>query len=125
MRNVLQWSWWIGSVSRRIGLVMSMTLLLTAAVAVVSLRGLSTLNAQLDTTVRQQSQAAGLVGEMLAESQRLSDSARLAAAAPTPEARDAALEQLEASKKALGERVDQISAQLGDAPELQKALQEG
>ena len=62
---------------------------------------------------------------MLEESQRLSDSARRAASAPTPEARDAALAQLEASKKALGERVDEISARLSNAPELQKALQEG
>src|SRR5688572_1079798 len=98
---------------------------LTAAVAGVSLRGLHALNSELDRTVVEQSQAAALVGAMLEESQRLSDSARLAASAPTPEARDAALAQLEASKKALGERVDEISARLSNAPELQKALQEG
>jgi methyl-accepting chemotaxis protein len=125
VRKLLQSSWWTGSVSRRIGLIMSMMLLLTGAQAIVSLRGLSTLNAQLDSTVSQQSHAAALVGGMLAESQRLADSARLAAAATTPAARDAALAQLQASKKALGEAVDQISAQLSDAPELQQALQEG
>ena len=125
MRKLLQWSWWTGSVSRRIGVITVLTMALTAAVAAVSLRGLHTLNSELDRTVREQSQAAALVGAMLEESQRLSDSARLAAGAPTPEARDAALAQLEASKKALGERVDEISARLSNAPELQKALQEG
>jgi methyl-accepting chemotaxis protein len=125
MRKLLKWSWWTGSVSRRIGVLMLLTMALTAAVAVVSLRGLDTLKSELDRTVREQSQAATLVGSMLQESQRLSDSARLAASAPTPEARDAALAQLEASKKALGERVDEISARMNNAPELQKALQEG
>jgi methyl-accepting chemotaxis protein len=112
-------------VSRRIGVITLLTMVLTAAVAGVSLRGLHALNSELDRTVVEQSQAAALVGAMLEESQRLSDSARLAASAPTPEARDAALAQLEASKKALGERVDEISARLSNAPELQKALQEG
>ncbi|HKQ16130.1 MAG TPA: methyl-accepting chemotaxis protein [Steroidobacteraceae bacterium] len=125
MRNLLQWSWWTGSVSRRIGVITLLTMILTAAVAAVSLRGLHALNSELDRTVREQSQAASLVGAMLQEAQRLSDSARLAASAATPEERDAALLQLEASKKALGERVDEISARLSNAPELQKALQDG
>jgi hypothetical protein len=99
--KLLQWSWWTGSVSRRIGVITLLTMVLTAAVAAVSLRGLHALNSELDRTVREQSQAAALVGAMLQESQRLSDSARLAASASTPEARDAALLQLEASKKAL------------------------
>lgn len=125
MSKLLQWSWWTGSVSRRIGVITFLTMVLTGAVAFVSLRGLHALNSELDRTVREQSQAAALVGAMLQESQRLSDSARLAASAPTPEAREAALEQLEASKKALGERVDEISGRLGNAPELQEALQAG
>jgi len=107
VRKLLQWSWWTGSVSRRIGVITLLTMVLTAAVATVSLRGLHALNSELDRTVREQSQAAALVGAMLQESQRLSDSARAAASAPTPEERDAALLQLEASKKALGERVDE------------------
>jgi methyl-accepting chemotaxis protein len=125
MRKLLQWSWWTGSVSHRIGVITLLTMVLIAAVAFVSLRGLHTLNSELDRTVREQSQAATLVGAMLQETERLSDSARLAASAPTPEARDAALTQLDASKKALGERVDTISARMSNAPELQKALQEG
>ena len=99
MRKLLKWSWWTGSVSRRIGVITLLTMALTAAVAFVSLRGLHTLKSELDRTVREQSQAATLVGAMLQESQRLSDIARLAASAPTPEARDAALAQLEARRR--------------------------
>ena len=57
MRKLLQWSWWTGSVSRRIGVITVLTLALTAAVAFVSLRGLHVLNSELDRTVREQSQA--------------------------------------------------------------------
>lgn len=118
-------SWWTGSVGRRIGLIMFLTMLLTGAVAAVSLRGLATLNGRLDHTVAEQLEAAQLVTKMLDESHRLSVSARKAAAAATPEERAAALAELDAAKKSLGERVDEISARLKDAPELQTALQEG
>ena len=114
-----------GSISKRIGAIMLLVIALTVAVAFVSLRGLSELNKQLDSTVAEQSRAADLVGGMLEESRRLSDSARRAVEAATPEERDIALAQLENSKKAFGERVDAISAQLQDAPELQQAMQEG
>jgi methyl-accepting chemotaxis protein len=113
------------SISKRIGAIMLLVIALTGAVAFVSLRGLSALNNQLDSTVAEQSRAAEMVGGMLEESRRLSENARRAVSATTPEERDAALEQLEASKKAFGERVDTISAQLKDAPELQQAMQEG
>lgn len=118
-------SWWTGSVGRRIGLIMFLTMLLTGAVAAVSLRGLATLNGRLDHTVAEQLEAAQLVTKMLDESHRLSASVRKAAAAATPEERAAALAELDAAKKSLGERVDEISARLKDAPELQTALQEG
>jgi methyl-accepting chemotaxis protein len=118
-------SWWNRSVSRRIGFIMVLAMAMAGAVAAVSLRGLSTLNTQLEHTVAQQSQAAQLVGSMLDDSRRLSDSVRRAAAATTPEERAIALTELEAAKKSLGERIDAISAQLQDAPELQAALQEG
>jgi len=114
-----------GSISKRIGAIMLLVIALTVAVAFVSLRGLSELNKQLDSTVAEQSRAADLVGGMLEESRRLSDSARRAVEAATPEERDIALAQLENSKKTFGERVDAISAQLQDAPELQQAMQEG
>lgn len=117
--------WWTSSVSRRIGLIIITSVALMLIAILFSMRGLSVLNAQLDHAVEQQSRAARLVGEMLEESQRLSDNARRAAAASTPEDRTAALQELEASKKNLGERVDAISAQLNDAPELQTALREG
>ncbi|MET0534711.1 MAG: methyl-accepting chemotaxis protein [Steroidobacter sp.] len=113
------------SISRRIAAMLLLVIALTGAVVFVSLRGLSALNKQLDATVAEQSRAAELVGGMLEESRRLSDNARRAVSATTPEERDAALEQLELSKKSFGERVDAISAQLTDAPELQQALQEG
>jgi methyl-accepting chemotaxis protein len=125
LRKWVAWSWWTASVNRRIGLAMFMTIVLTTAVAIISLRGLAALNSQLDSTVEHQSQAAGLVGQMLEESRKLSDSARNAVTAATLEERDAALLQLDAAKAKLGERIDQISAQLSDAPELQAALQEG
>lgn len=121
----MRWSWWTSAVSRRIGLIMSVSLLLTAALAIVSLRGLAALSAQLGVTVTQQEHAAVLVGQMLESSRQLSDSARRAAAATTPEERTAALADLDAAKKALGERVDRISAELEDAPELQAALRDG
>lgn len=123
--RLFAWSWWTASVNRRIGLMMLMTVVLTAAVAAISLRGLATLSLQLDNTVAYQSTATGLVGRMLDESRRLSESAHRAVSAATPEERDAALADLEASKKLLGERVEQISAQLAAAPELQNALREG
>lgn len=113
------------SISKRIGAIMLLVIALTGAVVFVSLQGLSALNEQLDSTVVEQSRAAELVGGMLEESRRLSENARHAVSATTPEERDAALEQLEVSKKAFGERVDAISAQLKDAPELQQAMQEG
>jgi methyl-accepting chemotaxis protein len=104
---------------------MFLVMLLTAGSALVSLRGLAALSGELDRTVTHQTQAAALVGQMLAESERLSSSARRAAAAGSEAERAAALAELEAAKKALGERVDEISAQLSSAPELQAALQEG
>ncbi len=76
MRKLLQWSWWTGSVSRRIGVITLLTMVLIAAVAFVSLRGLHALNSELDV----------------------------------------ALEQLEASRKVLGERGAEISARLSSAP---------
>lgn len=125
LRSLTAWSWWTASVHRRIGLMLVMTAAVTAAVAIVSVRGLAVLNAQLDSTVDHQSAASSLVGKMLEESRMLSDSARKAALATTPEERFVALESLEAAKKALGERIEQISAQLDDAPELQAALRDG
>jgi methyl-accepting chemotaxis protein len=124
-RNYIRWSWWTASLSRRIGLIMFLVMALTAASALVSLRGLAALSGELDRTVAHQTQAASLVGQMLAESERLSSSTRRAAAATSDAERATALAELEAAKKALGERVDEISAQLSDAPELQAALQEG
>jgi methyl-accepting chemotaxis protein len=124
-RHIFSRHWWTSSVSRRIGLIIVMTVVLMLIAILFSMRGLSVLNRQLDHAVEQQSRAARLVGEMLQESQHLSDSARRAAAASTPEDRALALQELEASKKSLGERVDEISAQLNDAPELQTALREG
>jgi len=120
-----QGSWWTASVSRRIGLMLVLVASFTSAVAVVSLRGLHALNSQLDTTIAQQRHAEQLVTRMLQESQRLSDGARHAAAATTAEERTAALAELDIAKKALGERIDEISAQIGDAPELQTALRDG
>lgn len=125
MRDFIHHAWGSGSISKRIGAIMLLVIALTGAVVFVSLRGLSALNNQLDSTVAEQSRAAELVGGMLEESRRLSENARHAVSATTPEERDAALAQLEASKKAFGERVDAISAQLTDAPELQQAMQEG
>jgi methyl-accepting chemotaxis protein len=122
---MLSWRWWTSSVSRRIGFIMMTMVALTLAAILVSMQGLSALNSQLDHTVVQQSRATRLVGEMLQESQRLSDSARHAATASNVSERAAAIADLEASKKKLGEHVDEISAQLGDAPELQAALQAG
>jgi methyl-accepting chemotaxis protein len=124
-RNLIRWTWWTASVSRRIGLIMLIVMALTAGSALVSLRGLAALSGELDRTVEHQTQAAALVGRMLAESERLSSSARRAASATSEEERAAALAELEAAKKALGERVDEVSAQLSNAPELQAALQEG
>jgi methyl-accepting chemotaxis protein len=124
IRTALQ-SWWSKSMSRRIGIIMFTTTVLATAVAVVSLLGLGTLNAQLDRTVAEQTQAAALVGRMLEESRQLSEVVHIAARATSPEEGKRASAQLETAKKALGERVDEISARLGDAPELQKALQEG
>ena len=119
------WSWWTGSISRRIGLAALAVVILTAIVAAISLRGIAVLSGQLDSAVAEQAKATQLVTKMLAESQNLSDSVRTAAMAPTPEERAAALVQMEAAKKSLGASVDQISAQLTHAPELQVALQEG
>src|SRR5688572_16949513 len=123
-RDFIHHAWGSGSISKRIGAIMLLVIALTGAVVFVSLRGLSALNSQLDSTVAEQSRAAELVGGMLEESRRLSDNARRAVSTTTPEERDAALAQLEASKKSFGERVDAISAQLTDAPELQQAMQE-
>jgi methyl-accepting chemotaxis protein len=122
---MLSAAWWTASVSRRVGLIMVCVLCLTSAAAVISLRGLAALNSELDHTVEYQSEAAQLVGLMLEESRRLSDSARAAVHATTPEERAEALVALESSKQALGEHVDRISAQLDDVPELQAALQDG
>jgi methyl-accepting chemotaxis protein len=110
---------------RRIGIIMFTTTALAAAVAVVSLLGLAALNAQLDHTVAEQTQAAALVEKMLEESRQLSEVVHVAARTENLEERTRALAQLETAKKALGERIDQISARLGDAPDLQTALQEG
>jgi methyl-accepting chemotaxis protein len=118
-------TWWAASVSRRIGTIMLLSVVLTTAVAAVSLRGLSALNSQLDKMVAEQSRAAELVGRMLDASRELSDSTRRAATATTQEERDAALAQFEEAKKAFGARIDELSAELHDAPELQAALQEG
>jgi methyl-accepting chemotaxis protein len=117
--------WWSASVSRRIGTIMLLSAVLTIAVGAVSLRGLSALNSQLDKTVAEQSRAAELVGRMLDASRELSDSTRHAAAATTQEERTAALAKFEEAKKAFGARIDELSAELQDAPELQTALQEG
>lgn len=125
MKAMMSISWWTGSVSRQIGAILCVIIASTATVCLVSLHGMSSLNAQLDRTVERQSAAAQLVAAMLEESRHVSDHVRRAAAAPTPEERIAALADLDRAKQALGEKVDAISAQLSDAPELQAALQEG
>ena len=111
--------------SRLIGLVLLLVAVFMSTAALVSLRGLHALNNQLASTIERQSHATQLVEQMLKASERLSDSARQAATAATPEERASALAQLDAAKKDLGERIDQISSQIGDAPEVQKALQDG
>src|SRR5262245_6598051 len=102
LKAVLRWSWWSKSVSRRIALIMLTTTFLTGAIAAISLRGLSVLNGQLDGTVARQAEAVELVERVLQGSQKLSDSARRAAAASTPEERDQILAELDAVKKELG-----------------------
>ena len=118
-------SWWTASVSRLIGLVLLVVAISMMTAALVSLRGLRTLNAQLAVAIERQAHAAELVEQMLKSSERLSQSARVAAAATTPEERTAALAQLDATKRDLGERIDLISEQIGEAPELQRALRDG
>jgi methyl-accepting chemotaxis protein len=120
-----QRSWWTASVSRLIGLVLLLVAIFMVTAALVSLRGLNTLNGQLADTIRRQAHATGLVEQMLKASERLSTSARQAATASTAEERAAALAQLDTAKKELGEHIDRISSQIGEAPELQQALQEG
>jgi methyl-accepting chemotaxis protein len=125
LRSAPARSWWKRSVSRRIGVVMLMTIVFTLVAAVASLRGLSTLSHRLEQTLVAQTRSDELVASMLEASRQLSDAAKRAAAAATDAERAAALAELDSSKRVLGERIDEISAQLGDAPELQKALQEG
>jgi methyl-accepting chemotaxis protein len=93
--------------------------------ATVALLGLRSLNDKLAHSIEHQTLASALVEQMLQDTQWLSDSARRAATAATPEEREIALAQVDAAKKSLGERVDAISAQMPGAPELQNALQAG
>src|SRR5262245_19909585 len=117
--------WWRGSISRRVGLAAVVALLLTAAVAVISLRGISTLSAQLNQAVAAQNVSNELTAALLRQSQDLMEKTRAAVAAESEQDRATALAALEDAKRVLGETVDRTSQQLSDQPQLQATLQDG